>query len=591
MKKRLAIILIAALFSTNILAQATNPEQQKAYTELTSRMQARVYQLYWQYLPLMMQNNTDARDGKEFQEQLAPIQKAYQDTMYMILYDWENYKAGRYRVPASRQEPGNPAAVSQSTAASAGIPATGQQAGHSPGAETQTPQVASLSVLRGLPDGEAASGSPGTPMSVNFMGVNVPLPIYTEGVVSSPSAVQNDPLIRGLRENYAATAFSGGLQQKKTAAELGEARAQAELSMAYYRESDYLNAMTWAKKSADQGNGIGLFLLGVMNRQGYATDKDESAAQALFARALPALQLQAEYGIAEAQLCLYFMHRSGLGVEKNGAAAMSWLEKAGQKGNSQAMIHMGEQYIRGELVPANPAVGKQWLQKAADAGDAEGLLKLGEFYSKRIAGQPDPNLARETYLKAAQTGSPQGIETLANLCYEGNLFPRDYSKAVALYNIAAKNGSSRAMKDLAYMYVKGLGVIKNKNVAYKWYFRSAQHGNARALYNLAIMYSYGNGALKNKEKGMALLQAAIERGDEKAAEEYQWQLRVQNCKFCDEDGYTTCQTCGGRGETRGSPFPELEMWQDNTCTACDGSGITKCSHDAAGRVLQLFFGN
>ena len=84
-------------------------------------------------------------------------------------------------------------------------------------------------------------------------------------------------------------------------AKAGNARAQALVARCYANGTDsvkknYQEAMKWAQKSADQGDAVGLYLLGVHYGKGLGVASNYTKANSLYKQALPKLKVEAENG-------------------------------------------------------------------------------------------------------------------------------------------------------------------------------------------------------------------------------------------------------------------------------------------------------
>lgn len=66
--------------------------------------------------------------------------------------------------------------------------------------------------------------------------------------------------------------------------------------------------------------------------------------------------------------------------------AIKWLERAANKGYSQAQLTLGYFYYIGELVPENIPLAIEWFEKAKATGndEAEKVLKMISEYDRKI---------------------------------------------------------------------------------------------------------------------------------------------------------------------------------------------------------------
>ena len=151
---------------------------------------------------------------------------------------------------------------------------------------------------------------------------------------------------------------------------------------------NYVEALKWFQKSADQGDASAQHNLGLMYYNGDGVPKSD-------AEAVKWYRLAAEQGDAAAQSNLGVMYAKGEGVPKNPAEAVKWYRKAADQGNAQAQSNLGGKYAYGEGVPRDIVTAREWWNKTV-TGDADDLLKsfalyaLGEsFYAGEEFGSID----------------------------------------------------------------------------------------------------------------------------------------------------------------------------------------------------------
>jgi TPR repeat protein len=165
---------------------------------------------------------------------------------------------------------------------------------------------------------------------------------------------------------------------------IGQAVAYARYSLAnMYRdgkgvEQDYVEALNWYQKAADQGLALAQYNLGQMYR-------DSKGVQQNYAETLKWFHLAAEHGQADAQYSLGVMYRAGQGMPQNYDKARKWCWLAADQGNAWAQTSLGWMYARGEGVPQNYAEALEWFRKAADQGFAVAQNILSEMCARQTA--------------------------------------------------------------------------------------------------------------------------------------------------------------------------------------------------------------
>jgi TPR repeat protein len=143
-----------------------------------------------------------------------------------------------------------------------------------------------------------------------------------------------------------------------------------------------------------------------------------------------------EKGDVRVQLFLAQIYLSKKG-ERNDVESVKWLRKAGQNGESIALLHLGLMYQSGRGVPKDyrkaaesfGLAAKQdfWLQ-----GVPEAQILLGDLYLKGNGIPKDPVKAAHWYQKAAPC-NPIAQYKLAVLYSKGEGVRRDHKKAMELF--------------------------------------------------------------------------------------------------------------------------------------------------------------
>ncbi|HEC20154.1 MAG TPA: sel1 repeat family protein [Gammaproteobacteria bacterium] len=198
------------------------------------------------------------------------------------------------------------------------------------------------------------------------------------------------------------------------------ARAQYTLGLMYLQgkgvEQDKQSALSWLKKSSEQGYYLALHRLGRI----YLDDKKEALAVKHIAQA-------AEMGYSPSQYLLGTLYQTGeKGVKKNPQEAIKWLSMAAEQGHKlakqvlakltagdvltdetmdvQAVVAKGMQYLKGKGVSRDYKQAAEWFSRAAEQGDAEAQYQLGELLSKGRGVKKDKKLAQKWYKAAAEQG-------------------------------------------------------------------------------------------------------------------------------------------------------------------------------------------
>jgi len=161
---------------------------------------------------------------------------------------------------------------------------------------------------------------------------------------------------------------------------------------------------------------------------------------------IAAMTSKAEAGDPNAAFALAQKLRTGEGVEKDIARAVSWLTRAGEKGHVAAQSALGRIFETGEGgMPKDPARALKWYRLAAQLGhDADAEFAIGRAY------------------------------------FLGHGVPQDYAEAFIWYEKAASRGHPVAQHLMGAMYEEGWAVDRDYIAAYKWY-TLAIPGRTRAI--------------------------------------------------------------------------------------------------------------
>lgn len=244
--------------------------------------------------------------------------------------------------------------------------------------------------------------------------------------------------------------------QEKAAA--GDAQAQAELAEFLTQfagslaqagtEKDLAEAFDLAQKSAQRGNGHGLYALALAYEHGRGVEQDVD-------KALECYRKGTELGYAP---CMhnygcYFMRGDVVPMDKN--RAIELCRKAAEQGYYLSEFFMAKCYETGDGVEEDLEQAWAWGEKAAEHGTAEIQYQVAKLYT--YTGEDgkmiNPDRARYWLSKAAERGHQMAYQMLnfAPMWQENNddpdeeddeEFDEDQGILVAmnLINVALRNG-------------------------------------------------------------------------------------------------------------------------------------------------------
>ncbi len=205
----------------------------------------------------------------------------------------------------------------------------------------------------------------------------------------------------------------------RQAAELGDARAQYNLTMLYRigRHIPKAEAQKWARSSAELGDTDGQYMHGMF----------------LMAHSPP--------------------------------EAFKWLRQSAEKGNADAQFEIGMMYLRGMCVTRSILDAQTWLAKATKARSIKAVetgfqLRLDEPTAIRLLGE-------------ANNGSTVAAFRLAKMLW----LAMQFEDSIAWLEKAAAMGSPEAMQRLSDLHKEGLAVEKNADLANKWLVAAIESEN------------------------------------------------------------------------------------------------------------------
>lgn len=194
--------------------------------------------------------------------------------------------------------------------------------------------------------------------------------------------------------------------------------------------------------------------------------------------------------------------------EKDEAAGRQYLEKAIQKGRTEAYGVLGD-YEAEEAKDISSA--KKAYLRGSEAGNGRCMLKLSELLEK---GGKDEE-SRDWLQKGAASGNPlaryrQGKRLLA----EGESHEKE---AFALLMAAANDGIWTAQYDVGMMLLEGRLGVQDPVSAAAWLTKAAASGDPETQYQLGLIHEWGYTGLVNYSNVGILYSLASNGGHAKAS--------------------------------------------------------------------------
>lgn len=134
-----------------------------------------------------------------------------------------------------------------------------------------------------------------------------------------------------------------------------------EDGVAAHRRGDYASALSLWRQSAEEGNSLAQYDLGVMYANGQGVVQD-------YAEASKWYRLAAERGNVRAQSNLGVLYDKGQGVERNHAEAVKWFHLAAEQGNAPAQYNLALAYAKGQGTAQDYVEALKWFRIADEGG-------------------------------------------------------------------------------------------------------------------------------------------------------------------------------------------------------------------------------
>lgn len=99
--------------------------------------------------------------------------------------------------------------------------------------------------------------------------------------------------------------------------------------------------------------------------------------------------------------------------------SFSWLVKASEKNDPEALYAVGTWYLHGRFVRKNSKLAVQYFQKAINGNNREAYYDLGICYERGVGISKNKQEAFKCYLHAALLGDKQAIYEVGRCYYYG----------------------------------------------------------------------------------------------------------------------------------------------------------------------------
>lgn len=241
--------------------------------------------------------------------------------------------------------------------------------------------------------------------------------------------------------------------------------------------TDYETAKILYQKSADLGNTDALTSLTSLCKKeleiNAAIDSTNSLnhqrhTKILVSQKLEQLAIEASTGNRNAikaytNLCI--LHQIKIDYEM----LIQWLYKSAEKGNSDAMVDIGNFYTYG-TPPLNQDYQQaiHWLTKASDLANDKAMNLLGLIYLDGHGVIVNKEIAISWFKKSAHLGNDKAMVNIASLYLENTPTDINYQQAYQWLLPAAQKDNLQAIQLIINLYKNGLGVEKDLDQIKYW---------------------------------------------------------------------------------------------------------------------------
>ncbi|HKS35229.1 MAG TPA: hypothetical protein VJS14_16005 [Enterobacteriaceae bacterium] len=189
------------------------------------------------------------------------------------------------------------------------------------------------------------------------------------------------------------------------------------------------------------------------------------------------------------------------GERREGKVAFDWYLKAAEGNDPAAQRWMAVALLEGKGAPRNEPQGMAWLQRAVKGGDPQAQY----LYSQRQTREED----RERYLELSAKGDYSDAQHALAGIYIGR---GEETRARKLWASLAQKGDPQDRYAYAEMLRLGQGGKEEFAEAFKQYRLAAMQGNRQAQYRMGMMRQEGMGATRNRIHAYAWYSLATTKG-------------------------------------------------------------------------------
>lgn len=253
----------------------------------------------------------------------------------------------------------------------------------------------------------------------------------------------------------------------------------------------------WRRRSAELGHEISLYDLGVMYFYGKGVEQDIEEAAALLMRSADKgyeysksrlftmkrlLIEKKEKGDPIAYYLLGSLNRKGYaGLRPDDAEAFKLYSYAAEKGVARAQYELAQFYFYGRHVKKSYAKAAKYYKQASDQGHIFAMKKLAVMHLNKQGGLSDNLSDIIPLLEKSAAGAHQFSQRKLGYMYlVGDSVKQDKKKAFDLLLAAAKQNDAFSQRIIGDLYRDGDCVAKDLQEAAYWYTLAFENGDKDA---------------------------------------------------------------------------------------------------------------
>ena|SRR5690349_682090 len=194
------------------------------------------------------------------------------------------------------------------------------------------------------------------------------------------------------------------LAELRAKAQEGNSRSQFELGTVFQFGSlgvakDYVEAVKWYRKAAEQNHVWAQYNLGLCYHQGKGVAKDDAEAVKWFRKA-------AEQNDADSEYDLGVAYYNGEGVAKDYVEAVKWYRKAAEQNHVLAQYYLGLCFAMGDGAAKDYVQAYMWLLLAAGQGHENAKQNMALLEQKMTADQISQGQKAGAQFQVARSALP-----------------------------------------------------------------------------------------------------------------------------------------------------------------------------------------